>query len=169
MQTEAQWLSFCPFIHKPTSDTVFFVYFVVVQSLTHVRLFATPRTAARQAPLLFTIAWSLLKLVFIESVMLSNHLILCHPLLLLPSSFPAYFYIYLSIVDNVIFNLIEIKCQGFPERWQIIKQYPCTILRARQELRQGNWGPIRLSDTVEIQSCCAGHPTKQRAQNFKNV
>ena len=79
MQTEAQRLSFCPFIHKPTSDTVFFVYFVVVQSLSRVRLFATPRTAARQAPLFFTIAWSLLKLVFIESVMLSNHLILCHP------------------------------------------------------------------------------------------
>ena len=62
----------------------------VVQSLSHVRLFAgpTPWTAARQASLSFTISWNLLKLIFIESVMPSNHLILCHPLLL-PSLFPS--------------------------------------------------------------------------------
>ena len=61
---------------------------LVVQLLSHVRLFATPWTAARQAPLSFTI-WSSLKLMFIESAMPSNHLILCHhPLLLLPSVFP---------------------------------------------------------------------------------
>ena len=56
-----------------------------VQLLRRVRLFATPRTAARQASL----SWSLLKLMSIESVMPSNHLILCHPLLLLPSIFPS--------------------------------------------------------------------------------
>ena len=49
----------------------------------------TPRTAAHQAPLSFTIFWSLHKLMSIESVMPSNHLILCHPLLLLPSIFPS--------------------------------------------------------------------------------
>ena len=49
---------------------------------------ATPGTAARQASLSFTISWSLLKLMSIESVMPSNHLVLCHPLLLLPSIFP---------------------------------------------------------------------------------
>ena len=49
----------------------------------------TPRTAAPQASLFFTISWSLLKLMSIESVMPSNHLILCHPLLLLPSIFPS--------------------------------------------------------------------------------
>ena len=48
----------------------------------------TPWTAARQASLSFTISWSLLKLTSIKSVMPSNHLILCHPLLLLPSIFP---------------------------------------------------------------------------------
>ena len=48
-------------------------------------LFVTPRTAAHQASLSFTISWSLHKLMSIESVMPSNHLILCHPLLLLPS------------------------------------------------------------------------------------
>ena len=61
---------------------------LVVQSLSHVSLFATPWTAACQASLSFTISQSLLKLMCIESVMPSNHLILCHPLLLLPSIFP---------------------------------------------------------------------------------
>ena len=62
---------------------------VAVQSLSCVRLFATPWNAARQASLSFTISQSLLKLMFIESVMSSDHLILCHPLLLLPSIFPS--------------------------------------------------------------------------------
>ena len=52
-------------------------------------LFVTPWTAARQAPLSFTVSWGLLKFMSIESVMLSNHLILCCPLLLLPSIFPS--------------------------------------------------------------------------------
>ena len=60
-----------------------------VQSLSHVQLFATPWTAARQASLSFTISWSLLKLMTIESVMPSNHLILCRSLLLLLSIFPS--------------------------------------------------------------------------------
>ena len=60
-----------------------------VKSLSHVRLFATPWTAARQASLSITNSWSLLKLMSIESVMPSHHLILCHPLLLLPSIFPS--------------------------------------------------------------------------------
>ena len=60
-----------------------------VQSLSCVRLFATPWTAARQASLSITNSQSLLKLMSIESVMPSNHLILCGPLLLLPSVFPS--------------------------------------------------------------------------------
>ena len=60
-----------------------------VESLTCVRLFVTPWTAAHQASLSITNAWSLLKLMSIESVMPSNHLTLCHPLLLLPSIFPS--------------------------------------------------------------------------------
>ena len=58
-----------------------------VQSLSRVWLFATPWTAAHQASLSITNSQSLLKLMFIESVTPSNHLILCHPLLLLPSIF----------------------------------------------------------------------------------
>ena len=61
----------------------------VVQSLSHVRLFVTPWTAACQASLSITNSWSLLKLMSIELVMPSNHLILCHPLLLLPSIFAS--------------------------------------------------------------------------------
>ena len=62
---------------------------VVVQSLGRVQLFATPWTTARQASLSFTISWSLLKLMSIESVTPSNRLILCRPLLLLPSILPS--------------------------------------------------------------------------------
>ena len=60
-----------------------------VHFLSRVRLFATPWTAACQVSLSITNSWSLLKLVSIESVMPSNHLILSHPLLLLPSIFPS--------------------------------------------------------------------------------
>ena len=62
---------------------------VIVQSLSHVRLFATPWTAAPQASLSFFISLSLLKLMSIGLVMPSNHLILGCPLLLLPSIFPS--------------------------------------------------------------------------------
>ena len=61
------------------------VQFSSVQLLSHVRLFATPWTAAHQASESFTISHSLVKLISIES---SNQLVLCHPLLLLPSIFP---------------------------------------------------------------------------------
>ena len=63
--------------------------FSSVQLLSHVRLFMTPWTAACQASLSISNSQSLLKLMSIESVMPSNHLILCHPLLLLPSIFPS--------------------------------------------------------------------------------
>ena len=62
---------------------------VVVQSLNRVWLSVTSWTVACQASLSFTISWSLLKVMSTGSVMLSNHLILCHLLLLLPSIFPS--------------------------------------------------------------------------------
>ena len=73
----------------PGKDTGVGCHLVVVQSLSHVRLFVTSWTAACQASLFITVSWSLLKLMSIESVMPSNHLILCHTLLLLPSIFPS--------------------------------------------------------------------------------
>ena len=68
------------------------VQFSSVQSLSPARLFATPWTAACQASLSIINSRSLLKLMSIESVMPSNHLILCHPLLLPPSIFPSFKY-----------------------------------------------------------------------------
>ena len=68
---------------------IFLILFSSVQSLCHVWLFATPWIAAHQASLSITNSWSSLKLTSIESVMPSSHLILCHPILLLPQSLPA--------------------------------------------------------------------------------
>ena len=66
------------------------VQFSSVQSLSRVQLFTTPWTAALQSSTFITISWSLLKLMSIESVMPSNHLILCHPVLLLPLIFTSF-------------------------------------------------------------------------------
>ena len=75
----------CPFLFLPLEVQQGYPQF----SLSHVRLFATPWTAALQASLSITNSWSLPKLTSIESVMPSSHLILCYPLLLLPSIFPS--------------------------------------------------------------------------------
>ena len=69
-------------------STFWLVVIIVVQSLSCVQLFETPWTTACQASLSSTIFCSLLKIMSVKSVMPSNHLILCHPLLLLPSIFP---------------------------------------------------------------------------------
>ena len=77
----------CKWNHMMTYVTSFF--HIAVKSLSHVRPFATPWTVARQASLSVTISPSLLELMSIESVMPSNCLVLCRPLLLLPSIFPS--------------------------------------------------------------------------------
>ena len=78
-------------IHNLNSDKLLNIFFWVssVQSLSHVRLFATPCTAARQASLSITHSWNPTKPMSIELVMPSSHLILSHPLLLLPSIFSS--------------------------------------------------------------------------------
>ena len=83
--------SFLPFITCSTlnRDLEMLVFTVAVQWLNHVRLFVTPWTAACQASLFFTISQSLLRFLSTESVMLLTNLILCCPLLLLPSIFPS--------------------------------------------------------------------------------
>ena len=73
---------------RTTATSKVLIPHVVVQSLSCICLFGTPWTAAHQASPSFTTSWSLLKFTSIESVMPSNHLILCRPLLLLPSIFP---------------------------------------------------------------------------------
>ena len=81
------WLDLAIFSNSG-KELIIFYMIVVVQLLSHVWLFATPWTAVHQALLPFTMSWNLLKLVSIESVMLSDHLTLCLPLLL-PLIFPS--------------------------------------------------------------------------------
>ena len=90
------WFAFC-------------VYISSVQSLSHVRLFETPWTAAHQASLSTVNSWSLLRLMSIESVMPSNHLILCHPLLLPPPIFPS-----IRVFSNESF-----LCIRRPKYWSV--------------------------------------------------
>ena len=95
----------------------------VVQSPGRAWLFVTLWTAACQASLSFTISWSLLKLMSIESVMLTNHLIFCCPLLLLPSVFPS-----IRVFSNKL--AVHIK---WPKYWifsfsiSLYKEYPGLI------------------------------------------
>ena len=84
-----------------------FVQFSSIQSLSHVQLFATPWTAACQASLSITKFWSPPKPMSIELVMPSNHLILCHPLLLLPSIFPS-----IRVISNE-----SAVCIRWPKYW----------------------------------------------------
>ena len=76
------------FSHEPLRGD-WFVVITAVHTVSRVRLFVTPGTAALQASLSFTVFQSLLRFMSFESVMLSNHLILSHPLLILPSVFPS--------------------------------------------------------------------------------
>ena len=82
-----------------------------IQSLSHVWFFVTPWTAARQASLSITNCWSLLKLMSIESVMPSSHLILCRPLLLLPS---------------ILQNSLTVMCRLMLDRIKL-RSYMCAV------------------------------------------
>ena len=92
---------------QPQRSSAAKIQFSSVQSLSRVRLFATPWTAASQASLSITNSRSLPKLMSIESVMPSNHIILCRPLLLLPSNFPR-----ISVFSNE--SALRIK---WPKYW----------------------------------------------------
>ena len=94
------------------NDRLFYViqkdfFSFVVQLLSFIGLFVTPLTAACQPPLSFTISRSLLRLMSTELVMLSNHLILCHPLLFLPSIFPSI----------KVFSNESVLCMRWPKYW----------------------------------------------------
>ena len=112
---------------------MFFTSFVVVQLLSCVRLFATPWTARSQAHLSSTISESLLKIMSIESVMPSNHLILCCPLLLLPSVFPR-----IGILSNE--SALGIKQ---PKYWSLVSVLPMNI--------QG-CSPLGLTGFISLES-----------------
>ena len=97
-----------------------------VQSLSHVQLFVNPWTAAHQASLSITNSQSLLKLMSIESVMPANHLIFCHPLLLLPSVFPslsrpvAYLPYHGPTLSQKLYPSPHLK-------WHLLQQSPCSL------------------------------------------
>ena len=100
-----------------------FYCIVVIRSLSRDWLFATPWTAAFQASLSFTSSWSLLKLTSIESVMPSNRLILCRPLLLLPSVLPSVRVFFKELAPHI----------KWPNYWSFAMQHPpsqscCTIV-----------------------------------------
>ena len=107
--------------------------FSSVQLLSHVQLFATPWTAARQASLSITNSRSILKLMSTESVMSSKHLILCGPLLLLPSIFPS-----IRVFSNDTMYQFDWGC------------------RLRQELSMGfiaeSWGTLTARSTSALQA-----------------
>ena len=105
--------------------TIFINFFIPfsVQLLNHVQPFATPWTAARQASLSITNSWSLLKLMSTESVMPSNHLILCCPLLLLLSIFPS-----LRVCSNrSVLRIRWPKCGSFGFSVSSSNEYPGLI------------------------------------------
>ena len=107
---------------------------VVVQLLSHVPFFVTPWTAAHQASLSFTISWSLLKLTSTESVMPFNHLILCHPLLLLPSMFPS-----IRVFSNE--SALRIR---WPKYWS----FSFNISPSSEQ----DWSPLGWTGWISLQS-----------------
>ena len=125
---------------------------IVFQLLNHVWLFETSWTAAHQASLSSTISWSLLKFMSIESVMPSNHLILCHPPLLLPSVFPS-----IRAFPNDTFQLyvahntrISILSGGSP-------QAPCHQTQVGDRFLDWSfWGPWVHSLWQYLQGRCWG-------------
>ena len=105
----ATFLSHCR-IARTYEITSWFLLWIVVQSLRYVRHFVNLWMATQQASLSFAISWSLLKFMSIESMMPSNHLILCHPLLLQPSIFPS-----IRIFSNEL-----ALCIMWPNYWSFI-------------------------------------------------
>ena len=110
-------------------------YTIVVQSLSHVWLFATPWTAGRQASLSFTISWSLLRFMSIESMMLSNHCILYCPLLFLHFIFPS-----IRVFSNEL---------ALPIRWP--KYWSFSFTSVLPMNIQG-WFPLGLTGLISLQS-----------------
>ena len=106
-----------------------------VQLLSHVRLFVTPWTIARQSSLSITNTWSLLKLMSIELVMPSNHLILCPPLLFPPSVFPSI---------KMFFNELALPIR-WPKYWSFAS---ASVLPMNIQ----DWFPLGLTGWISLQS-----------------
>ena len=111
-------------------------HFSSVQSLSHVRHFMIPWTAARWASLSITNSWSLLKFMSIESVMPSNHIILYHPLLLYPSIIPSIrIFSNESVFSHQVAKVLEFQLQHQFFQWNI-----------------QDWSPLGLTGWISLQS-----------------
>ena len=111
------------------------IKFISVQLLSRVLFFATPWTTARQDPLSITNSWSPPKPMSIESVMPSNHLILCHPLLLLPLIFPS-----IRVFSNESSLLINDQSIGVSASTSVL---PMNIQ---------DWSPLEWTGCISLQS-----------------
>ena len=122
---------------------------VVVQLLSRVQLFATPWTAPRQSSLSFTISRNLLKFMSTEVVMPSNHLILCHPLLLLPSICPS-----IRVFSELALSIRWPRC--FLHIIYFFKSHNCVKLKLLLYpfYRWGNWdskgNSLSLKSQLEV-------------------
>ena len=125
----------------------FLVQFSSVQSLSHVQHFVTPRIAAHQASLSITNSWSILKVMSIELVMPSNHLILCHPLLLQPSIFPS-----IRIFSN---ESVHIR---WPKYWSFSFSSSCNVYSGLISFRI-NWFDL-LAFQGTLKSLLQHHSSK---------
>ena len=152
-------------LHSLSRGQMLYPFFVVlVQSLSNVQLFATPWTVARQASLSFTISQSLLKLTSIESIMPSNHLILCHSLLLLASVFPS-----IRVFSNE--SVLHIRSQsigasasasvlpvniqdwfplGLSRFISLLTKGLSRVFCSTRVYKEGNWGLKKLKDLPNI-------------------
>ena len=133
-----------------------------VQSLSRVRLFVTPRTAARQASLAITSFQSLLKLMSIELAMPSNHLILCRPLLLPPSIFP-----------NIrIFSNESVLCIRWPKYWSFnVSISPSSGYSGLISFKMDWFDLLTVQGTLKkrFSSLCLNNATDRELTTFQGI
>ena len=136
--TSGYLLPFCvqPFPEESISHT----FVVVVQLPSHVQFFETPRTAAHQASRSVTISWSSPKFMSIESVMMSNHLILCHPLFLPPSIFPSI----------RVFSNESALCKRWTEYWSFSFSISASSEYSGLTFFRSDWfDPLAVQETLK--------------------
>ena len=147
-------------------------YLLLLFTLSRVRLFATPCTTACQASLSFTASQSLLRLTSIESVIPSNHLILCHPLFLLPSIFPS---IRVFSNESSVFRILAFrdsfgcpvvktlcfKCRG-------CRFNPCSgKLRSYMPLKKSRGGMSRFAGLIPQNWLQSGTDTQTKLSDWR--